>query len=103
MRICPNCGGITDECLCETCRTPTQQERCISMLEAERDVLKAEVDQLQKIVHNWDEVITDRDDEIARLREALRKYGEHFEQCDAIACTCGLDAAVKQQKEGGRV
>ena len=45
-----------------------------------------------------------KDAEIARLREALERYGLHEESCPIVDkagdrfCTCGFDAALKEGK-----
>jgi hypothetical protein len=45
-----------------------------------------------------------KDAEIARLREALRKYGEHEESCPVFDesgnsfCTCGFSSALGEGK-----
>ena len=44
--------------------------------------------------------------QVARLREALEKYGVHILGCDKIhqeplPCTCGLDLALSQGEAGG--
>ena len=45
-----------------------------------------------------------KDAEIARLREALHKYGRHEESCPIVDesgdgfCTCGFDAALGKEK-----
>ena len=43
-----------------------------------------------------------KDAEIARLREALKKYGEHEVDCELLGthkpCSCGFDAALGEEK-----
>jgi hypothetical protein len=45
-----------------------------------------------------------KDAEIARLREALQKYGRHEESCPIVDesgdsfCTCGFSAALGEEK-----
>lgn len=43
-----------------------------------------------------------KDAEIARLREALEKYGEHLYECEILGthkpCSCGFDAALGEGK-----
>jgi len=54
---------------------------------------------------NYDDycaVVAERDAEVARLRNALEEYGQHWNMCPAHfrrACACGFQAALAG-KEG---
>lgn len=69
----------------------------IAALERERDESKKDFERWQKLLSDWKA-------RVARLEEALRKYGRHTNNCsclqplgigDYAACDCGWDEARK--------
>lgn len=74
---------------------------------------QAECDRLNALLedsvsrHDYAQMLAERDRliaEVARLREALRRYADHDEDCDQIrythrACTCGYREALAQEVE----
>ena len=71
---------------------PRHSEAHVAALETERDGWK----------HRADSIETQRDDywrrRLSQLEAALRKYGQHLENCPhPPQCTCGLTARVGEQ------
>ena len=64
----------------------------------------------QRVIAKAHARISSLEAEVARLREGLRKYGEHKEGCPEVdreesrflsVCTCGLDSLLSGSGEGG--
>ena len=72
---------------------------CRAELEGVRGELTGTIEALRRTQNKWQS-------EVTRLREALRKYGDHTIDCATnavdfahVGCTCGFDAALDGGKE----
>lgn len=75
-------------------------------LQAGHEETKEALHSSAKLLREYRDRVKAKDDEIARLREALDKYAEHQPDCDSmmgisLRCTCGMCDAMSQQEPKG--